>query len=269
MKSIKDIPFRIPDGPIDGRALAQILGTWQREILAEFDIRNAQAFPGAVTANSDGTVTLGRYSQVTDQRTLPMVNAGNRLSAQDAVPLTSTGSASTAEIQVASHTVRYGFGTVSYGSGSITGLTPATVYYVYADDPDYAGGAVAYTATTEPQTVVSDNGRYFVGSLETAISSPTGNISDASSTDPIEFTTSAAHGLSNGQSVTFADLPDDFGTNLNGNTYEVTVTGSDTFTIAVDGSGYATYTSGGTYTRVSVPTGGRPGGGWDWNLAIP
>jgi hypothetical protein len=268
MKSIKDIPFRIPDGPIDGRALSQILGVWQREILAEFDIRNAQAFPGAVEANSDGTVTLGRYSQVTDQRTLPQVSAGNRLSAQNINPLSSTGSPSTAQIAIAAHTVQYGFGTVSYGTGTITGLTPLATYYVYADDADFEGGSVTYTASTSGTTVVAANGRYFVGAITTANSTPTGTITAATSANPIAFT-SAGHGLTSGQTVQFASLPGDFGTNLNGNQYTVTVTGLDTFTIPVDGSGYAAYTTGGTWTRVVTATSGAGGAGFDPNYQTP
>lgn len=86
--------------------------------------------------------------------------------------------------------------------------------------------------------------------LETnvSITSTTTNISAATSANPIAFTTSTAHGASTGNSITFAGLPGDFGTNLNGNTYTVTKVSDTQFTIAVDGSAYAAYTSGGTAT---------------------
>jgi hypothetical protein len=267
MKSVKDIPFRFPSGQVSWESLGQVLGAWQREVLAQFDIRNAQAFPGAVTANSDGTVTLGRYSQVTDQRTLPQVSAGNRLSAQNINPLGSTGSAVTASITVQAHTLHYGFGSVSYNGGTISGLTPSTLYYVYADDPDFGGGAVTYSASTTGTTVVGSNGRYYVGAITTAISSPTGNVSAATSANPVVIT-STAHGLTNGQSVTFSGMPGGFAA-LNGNTYTITYLTADTFSVPVDGSLFAAYTSGGSWTRVSTPTTGAAGGGFDPSYNIP
>lgn len=74
----------------------------------------------------------------------------------------------------------------------------------------------------------------------------TGTITAATSANPIAFTMSVNHGWLTGQRVVFASLPGDFGTNLNGNEYAITVTGVNTFTIAVNGGGYAAYTTGGT-----------------------
>jgi hypothetical protein len=265
MTDVRKVPLpRTPAGQVSWEALAPYLELTFREILARFDPRNPQNdFASAFVVDSAGAATIGVDAKVADQRTLPIVNAGNRLSAQSANPLTSVGSPTTASITVAAHTVRYGFGTVSYNGGTISGLTPAVSYFVYADDPDYEGGAVAYTATTSQQTVVASNGRYYVGAITTAISSTSGNITAATSASPIAIT-SAGHGLSNGQQVTFSGMPGDFAA-LNGNTYVVTVTGLDTFTVAVNGAAFAAYTTGGSWTRVSTPTGGRPGGGWgDW-----
>lgn len=270
--------------------LVPYLETTLREILAKQDARNPQNdFADGLVATDAGGVTLGTLAKPTgrtvsvatlvdridndgkaeDQRFLPQVSAGNRLSAQSVAPLTSTGSASTAEIAIAAHTVQYGFGTVSYSAGSITGLTPLTLYFIYADDTDYEGGAVAYTATTSQQTVTASNGRYYVGAITAANSTPSGTINAATSANPIEFTTAAVHGLSSGNTVTLAGLPGDFGTNLNGNDYVITVTTTTKFTIAIDGSGYAAYTTGGTATRVSTATTGSPGGGWDFDYNTP
>jgi hypothetical protein len=63
--------------------------------------------------------------------------------------------------------------------------------------------------------------------------------------------------------VAIADMPGDF-VALNGNTYTVTVLTADTFSIPVDGSAFAAYSTGGSWTRVSTSTGGRAGGGWDY-----
>jgi hypothetical protein len=199
-----------------------------------------------------------------DQRFLPQVSAGNVLSLQDVNPLVASADATSATISIAAHTLQYGFGLVSYNAGTIVGLLPSTNYFVYASDPDYEGGAVTYLATTNRQNVTANNGRYFVGAIETAISANTAAIIDATSTNPIAFQTGTDHGWSTGNTVTLSALPDDFGTNLNGNDYAITVTGDDTFTIAVDGSAYAPYTTGGLASRVSGDTGGGAGGGGGW-----
>lgn len=174
MTDVRKVPLpRTPAGPVTWEALAPYLELTFREILARFDARNPQSdFAGAFLAYPDGSATIGVESKVADQRTLPIVNAGNRLSAQSVNPLSSTGTGSTAEIVVAAHTVQYGFGTVSYNGGTITGLDPLTTYYVYAEDPDYEGGAVSYTVTENQQAVVSSNGRYLVGTITTS-DSPT------------------------------------------------------------------------------------------------
>jgi hypothetical protein len=258
-----------------------------RELLSKFDARNPQsAFADGLLANTDGSVTLGdaypvgrtatiaalttritNAGRAADQRFLPMVNAGNRLSAQNISPLSSTGSATTAQIAIAAHTVQYGFGTVSYGSGTITGLTPLTSYYVYASDPEYLGGAVAYTATTTATTVVSNDGYYFVGGITTANSTPTGNVTAATNALPCSVTV-VAHPFTTGQSVSFSGVGGM--TQLNGNTYTITKTGADTFTLdGIDASAFGVYTSGGTATRVSTGTDGVPGGGWDPGYSLP
>lgn len=280
MKPVSQYPYRFPDGPVTGAQLRDILGAWQRDILAKFDIRNAQAFPNAITADNagvtlgDGAKPSGRSAGVVtltsriadtgkaaDQRFLPSVSVVNWLSAQSANPVTSVSTASESTINVAAHTVRYGAGTISYSAGSITGLDPDTTYYVYAVDPDLSGGAVAYTATTDPLDVVGGNDRVRIGSIRTAVSASTGNITAITQANPGAVTMATAHGWTTGDQVTITGVVGM--TEVNGNTYTITVTGTDTFTIGVNTTGFTAYTSGGTAARVSVPTGG--GGGWPWN----
>ena len=253
-----------------------------RDVFSRMDVRYPQNdFSSGLVANGTGGVTLGTaaipagrtvgvpalVNKITnagnaqDQTFLPQVSAGNKLSVQNIVPLSSTVSGTVATITIAAHTLQYGFGQTSYGSGSITGLVANTLYYVYANDPTYAGGAVTYVATTNPQTVTSANGYYFVGSIITPLSATTANISGATSANPIVFQTSASHGWNTGDSVTFASLPGNFGAALNGQTKAITVTDGTHFSIAVDGTAFAAYTSGGTATRVSTPTTGGGGGG--------
>ncbi len=199
-----------------------------------------------------------------DQRFLPQVSAGNVLSLQNVNPLVASADATNASISIAAHTLQYGFGQVIYASGTITGLLPSSTYYVYADDPLYQGGAVTYYATANRQNVTAENGRYFLGAIETAISSNTAAIVGATSASPIVFETDTDHGWSTGNSVELTDLPGDFGTNLNGNDYEIIATDATHFSIAVDGSLYTPYTTGGLASRVSTSTSGGAGGGGGW-----
>jgi hypothetical protein len=199
-----------------------------------------------------------------DQRFLPQVSAGNVLSLQNVNPLVASADATNATISIAAHTLQYGFGVVSYNAGTIVGLAPSTNYFVYADDPNYAGGAVTYLATTSRQNVTANNGRYFIGAILTAISANTAAITAATSANPIAFTTGTNHGWATGNQVTLTSLPGDFGTNLNNNSYTITVTGLNTFTIAVDGSLYVAYTTGGLASRISSSTSGGAGGGGGW-----
>ncbi len=235
-------------------------------MLAKFDARNPNSdFADAFLASNDGTATIGDAASISTQRTLPVVNAGNRASAQTSNPLTSIGTASTASIIIASHTIQYGGFTVSYNGGTISGLNPLTTYYVYADD-EYSGGAVAYSATTSFPTVVAARNRYYVGQITTANSSPSGNVSAATSANPIQLTSTLAGSLSTGQQVIATGFTGDFSA-LNSNVYPVTVTSPTTVTIPVDGSLFAAWTSGGTITRVSSPSSGGGGGGSGY--AIP
>lgn len=87
-------------------------------------------------------------------------------------------------------------------------------------------------------------------------SGPTSTIIGATSASPPVFQTSAAHGWSNGFVVQLDNLPGDFASNLNGNTYSITVTDSTHFSIAVNATAYTAYTSGGTARQIKVTLSG-------------
>jgi len=276
-------PPKFPSGPVDGAMLSKAFSITYRDVLSRQDVRypNNDFAAGLVADNTTGGVTLGNAARphgravgvpslvqkitdigtAQDQRFLPQVSAGNKLSIQNILPLSSTANASTATILVGAHTVQYGYGQVSYSSGTISGLTTNTQYYVYASDPAYEGGSVTYLATTNPQTVTADYGNYYVGSITTPTSATTNTITGATTANPIVFQTGVAHGWSTNDQVTFASLPGDFGTNLNGQSKTITVVDTTHFSIAVDGHLYSAYTSGGTATRVSTGTIGGGGGG--------
>jgi hypothetical protein len=264
---------RIPDGPVTGEIMREYFDQYQKYILAKIDIRSSktdfangivatQAIPTGRTVGLPTLVAkIGNTGSMADQRFLSPIVVANRNSVQSSSTILSSSAVGTvASIAVAAHTVKYDFGTVSYNSGTISSLTTSTTYYVYTDDPNFTGGSVTYLASTDP-TVMIAAGRYYVGSITTAVSTTAGNVSGATSANPIEITMTAAHGWSSGNTVTFASLPGTFGTNLNGNNYVITVTTTTKFTIAVDGTAYAAYTSGGTATRVSSGTTGGGGAG--------
>ena len=122
------------------------------------------------TTTDFGTVLtyIGDTGQAVSQRLLNQIAAGNKQSTQSAQPVTATDSGGgLAAIAIASHSVQFGFGAVAYNSGSINGLLNSTLYYVYADDPTYAGGAVTYLSTTNANNITANSGRYYVGKITT------------------------------------------------------------------------------------------------------
>jgi hypothetical protein len=92
-------------------------------------------------------------------------------------PLTSTtgGPVNQATITVAPFQIQYPFDAdgdgspdlISYNGGSITPLLDATTYFVYFDDPKYAGGAQTFIASTDETSPVQSLHRQFVGSITT------------------------------------------------------------------------------------------------------
>ena len=91
-------------------------------------------------------------------------------------PISATGlctqSGTSKTISVAASTWQFGSGQVSYNSGSVTPATFGT-WYVYADDPGFAGGTVTYIATSTPSTVNANNGRLYFGVITTVSGSST------------------------------------------------------------------------------------------------
>jgi hypothetical protein len=86
-------------------------------------------------------------------------------------PLTSTDAGSSATVSVAAWDLQTSSkGTVSYNSGSITGLTYGTLYYIYTIDGSLSGGTTTYYATLAKTTAISGTGYIFIGSIMTAVS---------------------------------------------------------------------------------------------------
>ncbi|WP_445364888.1 hypothetical protein ACJJJB_00005 (plasmid) [Microbulbifer sp. ANSA001] len=105
--------------------------------------------------------------EVQDQRNLPQIQSGISSITNGGAPLSASDAGSTAKITIAAHSVQYGFGTVAYSSGSVTGLLFSKAYYVYCDDPGYNGGAVTYKVTTSFTVLAAGTHRRFVGKIVT------------------------------------------------------------------------------------------------------
>jgi hypothetical protein len=92
-------------------------------------------------------------------------------------PLTAvTGAgANQATIDIAAFQIQYPFSTtgsdvgdlISYNSGSITPLLDSTTYYVFFDDPTYAGGAQTYIADPNVADVTAGLHRQYLGTITT------------------------------------------------------------------------------------------------------
>ena len=73
-----------------------------------------------------------------------------------------------------------------------------------------------------------------------------GDVIGATSANPIVITSLVPHQKVTGHTANFSGMPGSFAA-LNGNTYSVTVLSSTTFSIAVNGTGFGAYTSGGGF----------------------
>jgi hypothetical protein len=113
--------------------------------------------PSSLTAVPDGTQRFAATSSVLSY--IPTTN-----------PLSSVDSGASAEIDIASFTLQTSSkGSISYSSGSITGLSYGTKYFVGMVDATLAGGAATYNAYSTKQAVLSA-GALFIGSIVTAVS---------------------------------------------------------------------------------------------------
>lgn len=94
-------------------------------------------------------------------------------------PVTATtgGSANQATISIAAFQIQYPFDLdndgdadlISYSGGSITPLLDNTLYFVYFNDPTYAGGAQTYIASVNNPDVTAGLYRQYLGTITTPV----------------------------------------------------------------------------------------------------
>lgn len=109
----------------------------------------------------------GSNVRTADARNVNQIFASNSGATLSAQPLTAADVGATATITVAAFTLYIGSLSVAYNSGSITGLSFSTVYYVYCDDANLAGGTVTFSATTSRLTPSQANARIYLGKITT------------------------------------------------------------------------------------------------------
>lgn len=147
----------------------------------------------------------------------------------------------------------------TYGQLGTTGVgTGALAYPLYkrynaGGSNDYrrirkpVSGAVTVYRNAAPVTVGAAPGNIAIDTTTgtiTFVPDATDAISAITQANPGKITTSAAHGLSNGQRVYLDGIAGM--TQLNGQVVVVTVVDADEFTIGVNTTAYGAYTSGGT-----------------------
>ena len=175
MSKIASQPLRTPRGQMTWEAFVPWFRDFIKDQLRFSDIQddNQKPLAGRTVALTTLTTNISNAGRAASQRFLHPVNASNINSIQSTTtPISSTSDAGAATITVAAHSIKMDFGTVSYNAGTITGLALSTLYYVYADDANFAGGAVTYLATTNSDDLISQ-GRYYVGKITTPAASST------------------------------------------------------------------------------------------------
>lgn len=138
------------------------------------------------------------------------------------------------------------------GSIGTTGSSPWTINTIYTAfspaithpaNSSIEEGSVVIIIESTPEIKFIDQGN---GTLNGYL---IGNITAATQANPCEIT-SAGHTLSTGNKVTINNVGGM--TELNGNTYTITVVDANHFTLdGVDSTGFTAYTSGGTWTYLS------------------
>lgn len=136
---------------------------------------------------------------------------------------------------------------------AIDGDTSERTYFTGTDYPRVTDNSIALTGGTNyPMNSYALGLPAPASSPTVALTTRTGTITGATSANPVVIT-SVGHGLVNGSYITISGVVGM--TQLNGNTYLVTVIDANTFSlqntagINVDGTTFTAYTSGGTWSE--------------------
>ena len=147
-------------------------------LLEDTDAIAADGIDSPLTGGKRGFVGFDANNRLANSFRATAVNiSGVPIAAGD---LSNDGSATA--IPIAASTHQFGAGTVAFNSGSVDPGGFGT-FYVFADDPTYAGGAVTYQFSTDPDDQVAAEGRISFGAITTTSATPqTGGGFDGGST---------------------------------------------------------------------------------------
>lgn len=129
------------------------------------------AVPDIIRSTNQNRVALnvaGSGSQIGDPRNLPPVISANYQSAWSGMTMSYTATPTTAAISTTAATLHIGNLAIPYNAASanVTGTAGTTVpYYLYFNDPTYAGGTQTLIASTGAHDMVTNSGYVNIGSI--------------------------------------------------------------------------------------------------------
>ncbi len=177
-------------------------------------------------------------------------------------PLTITSTASgTNTVTMADNTTLAIDSPIMFVGTLFGGLSASTVYYVKAKPTSTEITLYTDTVTKTVTTLSNGSGTalLYQAGWDVVVKDLVYSVSAATKTDPVRITTNSNHGLIDGFAVTFSSVGGM--TELNGNTYYVSRVNNTQFDLytsytlltSVDGTGFGTYTSGGTIDGGQLP----------------
>lgn len=146
--------------------------------LTNTDAIAADGTGSPLTGGKRGFVALDTNNRLANSTRSVALNVSS--TPTSATVLSNAGGGATI-ITIAASTAQFGTGTISYNSGSVDPGVTGT-FFVFADDPTFAGGAVTYqfSSTAPPQT--ASDGRINFGKITTSAGASTGGGSTGGTT---------------------------------------------------------------------------------------
>lgn len=123
-----------------------------------------------IAGGKRGAIALDTNNRLADSSRANALNVSN--TPTSSTVLSNAGGGATS-ISIAASTAQFGNGTISYNAGSVDpGVTGS--FFIFADDPTFAGGAVTYQSTTSAPTQTASDGRVNFGKITTSAAASTG-----------------------------------------------------------------------------------------------
>ena len=145
----------------------EIAGSAEATLFPAFEAECENKVWSELMDEADACPALDANSRLVDATKTTQVAIGGMRSTQSENPVGASWTGSAYQINITAHTLKIGAVSVTYNSGAIGPASESTTYYVYRDDPTFAGGAGTYVATTNPVVLGENTGRYFVGKVTT------------------------------------------------------------------------------------------------------